>query len=402
MDYSKFNEICQHISDSYSDEDIDFSAELIDINEYTKKNRNWQARKQENVYLATAYSQIDERKAINLLYCGNRLGFDVDFDDKKHLADVSFCRLRLCPLCAWRKSMRLFADNMRIIDYIDNNDVVVKKEYKRKYKVKAGYKTKMKVVEKTFKKHSINYILVTLTVRNCTGDKLSSTIDDMFNAFHNLVRREEFSAWLGYIRHFEVTHNTDIYKCKYVKDIYNPKKTKKVFDLDGFGNKILNDCFDTYHPHLHLLVAVNRNYFKSKGYVSEYKLRQAWADCLHITDEQYRKDLQVSIDTCRRSSYQSVAEVSKYASKSVDYVIKRDWDLTVDTVKTLDNALRNRRLVSYCGIFNVVKKLLKIEDVENADLVHIEDDEQEQLSENIAYRDYYWWHFGYSQYYKLK
>lgn len=406
MDYSKFNDICQYISNSCSDEDIDFSTELIDINEQTNKSRNWQARKQENVYLAKAYSQIDERKALNLLYCANRLGFDVDFDDKKHLADVSFCRLRLCPLCSWRKSMRLFSDNMRIVDYIDNNDVVVKKEYKRKYKVKSGYKTKTKVVEKTFKKHTINYILVTLTVRNCTADKLSSTIDDMFVSFHNLIRLEQFSEWLGYVKHFEVTHNTDIYKCRYLyfKDSNNPKRKlkKKVYVLDDCGNKIPNDCFDTYHPHIHLLVAVRQSYFKSKNYVSEDTLRELWADCLHITDEEYRKHLQVSIDACRGSSYQSVAEVSKYASKSVDYIIKQDWDLTIDTVRTLDTVLAGRRLVTYSGIFNVVKKILKINDVEKADLIHIEDDEQEQLPEDVAYKEYYWWHFGYGQYYKLK
>ena len=347
MDYSKFNEYCQQLSNKHSD-DVDFTKELIDISETTNKRRKWQEYKQSNIYLAGAYTQIDDDKAIKLLNCAEYLAYDVNEYEKKHLSQVYFCRIRLCPVCSWRRSLRLFADNMKIVQYIDSHN----REFGK-----------------------INYLFVTLTVKNCVADKLSSTLDSILKAYNDLLRRKCIrSSWRGCVRHLEVTHNVN-------RD---------------------SSSFDTYHPHLHLLVAVDAGAYFGRKYISTFQLRQLWADCLHITDEQYRNNLQVDIRVCKNSTAEAVAEVSKYASKSKDYIILDDWDLTVDTVNTLDNALRNRRLVSYSGIFNVVKKMLKIEDVEKADLVHIEDDEQEQLSENVVRRDCYWWHFGYSQYYKLK
>ena len=346
MDYSKFNEYCQQLSNKHSD-DVDFTKELIDISETTNKRRKWQEYKQSNIYLANAYTQIDDDKAIKLLHCAEYLAYDVDEHEKKHLSQVYFCRIRLCPVCSWRRSLRLFADNMKIVQYIDSHS----REFGK-----------------------INYLFVTLTVKNCVADKLSSTLDSILKAYNDLLRRKCIrGSWRGCVRHLEVTHNVN-------RD---------------------SSSFDTYHPHLHLLVAVDSSYFNGKNYISTFQLRQLWADCLHITDEQYRNDLQVDIRVCKNSTAQAVAEVSKYASKSKDYIILDDWDLTVDTVRTLDSALIGRRLVSYCGLFKIVKQILKIEDVEKADLIHIEEDEQALKIEDISRQELYWWHFGYGQYYKL-
>ena len=349
MNYNKFTDYCQQLLNKHSDDDFDFTQELNDISK-TGKRRQWQEYKQLNVYLANAYTQIDCDKSIKLLNCAEHLLFDVDEFKKKHLSQVYFCRIRLCPICAWRRSLRLFSDNMKIIDYIDAH-------------------------QRDFGRININYLFVTLTVKNCNADKLPGTIDIILNAYNDLLRRKCIKeSWLGCVRHLEVTHNVN-------------------------QN---SSSFDTYHPHLHLLVAVSSSYFKGQNYISTFQLRQLWADCLHITDIKYRNDLQVDIRVCKNSTAQAVAEVSKYASKSKDYIILDDWDLTIDTVKTLDSVLKGRRFVSYSGIFKKVKQVLKIEDVEKADLIHIENDEQEKLLDDVAYKEYYWWHFGYGQYYKLK
>ena len=82
MDYSKFNEYCQQLSNKHSD-DVDFTKELIDISETTNKRRKWQEYKQSNIYLANAYTQIDDDKAIKLLSCAEYLAYDVDEHEKK-------------------------------------------------------------------------------------------------------------------------------------------------------------------------------------------------------------------------------------------------------------------------------------------------------------------------------
>lgn len=322
--------------------DVDFTSQLSDRNSRGKE-RPWGRYKLANEYLALAYDDIDKRKAERLRSCGKFLLFDVDENNNKRLVSANSCRVRLCPLCAWRRSLKCFHDTMQIVQYINEH-------------------------------YKLSYIFVTLTVRNCKADKLSETIDLLLSAFNRLFKRKEIvRAWRGCVRNLEVTHNVDV-----------------------------NDVsYDTYHPHLHLLVAVNKSYFTSRDYISRDKLRRLWADCLRIDDEEYRKWLQVEIQACKDTDAKAVAECSKYASKAKDYLIFDDWNLTVDTVKVLDKALANRKLVHYVWLFRDVKKTLKISDVndDNVDLVHISDDSNFSVKQK---QEMYFWHSGYSQYYKVR
>jgi len=45
------------------------------------------------------------------------------------------------------------------------------------------------------------------------------------------------------------------------------------------------------------------------------------------------------------------------------------------------NALTSRRLISFTGCFNKVRKLLNLDDAETGDLVHVDDD---TLREDVA------------------
>ena len=334
------NNNIERVNSQYAD--VDFNSQLSDRN-LRGEERPWQRYKLANEYLALAYDEIDKKKAERLRACGKFLLFDVDENNNKRLVSANSCRVRLCPLCSWRRSLKCFHDTMQIVQYMQENDP------------KA-------------------YIFVTLTVKNCVAEKLSETLDLLFSAVKRLYERKEIKkAWLGCVRNLEVTHNCDVDSAYY----------------------------DTYHPHFHMLVVVNKSYFKSRNYISRDKLRRLWSDCLRIKDEKYRENLQVDIRACRGPDAHAVAECSKYATKASDYLIFDDWNLTIDTVRTLDKALANRRLVNYSGVMRDVKRLLKISDVDddNVDLTHISDDSNFSVKQS---REMYFWHSGYSQYYKVK
>lgn len=290
-----------------------------------------------NEYLSIAYDEIDKKKAERLRACGKVLTFDVDERGNKRLVNAESCRVRLCPLCSWRRSLKSYYNTMKIVDYINEHY------------------------------NNTAYIFVTLTVQNCNADKLSDTLDLLFSALKRLTSLKAIRAvWRGSVRNVEVTHNVNV-----------------------------NDAwFDTYHPHVHMLVAVNKSYFKDKRYISRAKLAQLWKECLRVD---YLP--QVDIRACKGTDAHAVAECSKYATKASDYLIFDDWDLTVDTVRTLDKALANRRLINYAGLFRDVKRILALDDVDDGDLVNV--GENTQICE-VVNRECYFWYSGYRQYYKVK
>ena len=71
----------------------------------------------------------------------------------------------------------------------------------------------------------------------------------------------------------------------------------------------------------------------------------------------------------------------------------------METVRTLDKALANRRLINYSGLFRDVKRILALDDVEDGDLVNI--GENTEIGE-VVNRQYYFWYSGYRQYYSVQ
>ena len=58
----------------------------------------------------------------------------------------------------------------------------------------------------------------------------------------------------------------------------------------------------------------------------------------------------VDVRKIKGDTAKAVAEATKYAAKSKDYIVLDDWDLTVETVRGLDKALHKRRLVGFGGL----------------------------------------------------
>lgn len=290
----------------------------------TGKTRNWSLHKLHSGYISLAYEEIDPRKAERMRDCAQWLEFARKEDGTLKLHDARFCRVRLCPVCQWRRSLKTFAQMSQVLDIASND----------------GYQ----------------FVFLTLTVRNCGADKLSEKLTHLLLSFNRLMKYKAVqSAIKGYYRGCEVTHNINT---------------------------------DEYHPHLHVILAVKPSYFGGSYYLSQAKWTELWRRALQVD-----YDPVVDIRRCKGGS-KSIAEACKYAVKPSDIISFDDWDLTVDTLRTLDKALENRRFIGLGGIIKEIHKKLHLDDMEEGDLVHAVDTVAEEPTAEIV--TYFW--NGYSQY----
>jgi plasmid rolling circle replication initiator protein Rep len=240
-----------------------------------------------------------------------------------------FCMNPLCPLCAMRRSEELYTHVSKVIDYFDENE-----DYR--------------------------YVFITLTAKNVEGDGLKNALDGIHRAFNKFTKRKDFIGMSeGWIRGTEVTTN--------------------------FKEK-------TFHHHLHLIVAVHKDYFDEfVCYISHDKLLGLWKSCLGVD-----YDTWVYIKKVRGKAEKSdgkkgttityrkaIAEITKYTAKPSDYIVmfkdreqfkKRTGidlrnkahaeELTDWAVLHLDAGLRGRRLMAFGGKFKEIHKKLNLEDKE--------------------------------------
>lgn len=308
----------------YVNEETGEIQEILQDRSSTGRVRRWEEYKSSNLELVNIYNGIEgdkfERKAKRLFGCGYLLGFVPVLDDNgvlvsQRVAKTHSCHVRLCPLCAWRRSIKVQTHTMKILDYLEET---------------KGYE----------------YLLLTLTVPNVTADELSKALDDIFLAFNKLSKYKAFQqAVKGWYRGLEVTHNTNRY----------------------------SKSFDTYHPHLHNILAVNKSYFKSKDYIKQADWLAMWQKATrnpNITQVDIRKIRPKNgFDNIRGA----VCETAKYTVKSNDYITK-DKELSKSAVITLDNALANRRLVAYGGVMKEAHSKLNLDDEIDGNLANTSGD----------------------------
>lgn len=311
---------------------LDYSIQPTDCQEVLRdldgrgKERPWHVRKLENMYISAAYDVFDSGKAQRVAACASGLLFGRTDSGRLKLLQAAFCRVRLCPMCSWRRSLKTHAHMTKILAAASED---------------------------------LRYIMITLTLRNCSGEDLSRTLDKLIGGFKNLTKRKRIkSAWRGWYRGVEVTHN-------------------------------LVD--DTFHPHIHALVAVKSSYYTSKDYIKQADLAQIWRECCGLD-----YDPIVDIRKCYGQTVHAVSEVAKYTTKSSDIISFDDWDLTVETLRILDRAFDRRRFIAYGGIFKQLHKQLNLDDTEDGDLTDIGDGTEKIAEDSPEFM--YFWHTGYARY----
>lgn len=348
----------------------------------TKVVNSFSSKKSTNIVLAGVYDNIynvtqDDywsKRSKRLKSCASFLKFRIfnNNAEKLQLKKMSTsCKVRLCPVCAWRRSLKIFSHALKIFSYLENNE-----DYSNKY----------------------DYLMLTLTVRNCQGSELSSTIDWLMKSFDKLMKRREVKRIVkGWYRGLEITHNHNVYSKSY----------------------------NTYHPHYHIILCVNRSYLSQHGekvgYLSEEKWLQLWRECTgdnsitqvdirEIDVNKKRKKRLEKLDTSsmtaeelerekrKASIIDSTCEVVKYAVKDSDYIISWNWELTNELVSTLDIALRNRRLIAWGGVLKEIHRRLNLDDEINGDLTNI-DNEQINVDDVTTVTDVSaFWHVGLGDY----
>ena len=293
--------------------------------------------------LSNSYKRLGtgfENKSVSVKDCGNFLAFQ---SGKLQTAD--FCRDRLCPMCSWRKTLKIAGQVSSIVD-------VLVPDY--------------------------DFLFLTLTVPNCSGSDLSRTVTRLYNAWSKLRKRKRFSdSVFGYFKSLEITRNLN-------------KRSKS---------------FGTYHPHFHIILAVKKDYFTSDKYIKHDEWLAMWRSCYgdnSITQVDVRKCFSKNKKRGYKSLSSAVVEVAKYAVKPSSYLGITDKkgnftpyaDSVVDeSVATLSEALKYRRIFEMRGIFREVFDNLGFDDAEEGDLVVTDAGEVVDIKVNIDPVYVYRWSF---------
>jgi len=206
--------------------------------------------------------------------------------EKKKQHKGNSCKNRFCPICSWRKAK----------------------------KDALALSVQMKYIKEEHKKE---FIFLTLTAPNVPADELEEEIKMYNHSFQKLMQRKEVKTIVkGYVRKLEVTYNAE-----------------------------RND----YHPHFHVLIAVNKSYFtQTKQYINRDRWLELWQQ---VTDNP--SITQVDVRKVRENSNKEVAEVAKYSAKDSDYLIDEK------VFEVFYKALKGKRLIVQSGLFKESMKLFK-------------------------------------------
>lgn len=186
-------------------------------------DKPWETHRAESDVVQSLYQGSEfHRYAERMQECSQRLIFamaaETEEEFRLRLRAAHFCRVRHCPICQWRRSMRW----------------------------KARFLTALPDLISDYPK--ARYIFLTLTVRNCDLTELRANLSWMNKSWERLSKRKEFPA-IGWVKSVEVTRN--------------PR------DL-------------TAHPHFHVLMMVNPSYFKGTSYIRQDRWRELWQQSLRV------------------------------------------------------------------------------------------------------------------------
>lgn len=264
-------------------------------------NGKYTDKKKRSKYLVESYERLGmENKAEQVSNCGTFLEFRVYKDNtlKPKLHNANFCKDRLCPLCMWRRTKKIFGTVSTIMEHMDS-----------KYR----------------------YLFLTLTIKNCKANDLEKTIDKLNYSFNKLTKNKQIKSMCkGYFKALEITYNQDTKE-------YHP------------------------HIHIIIVVNnsyfKSRYYIKQSEFTAIWKncLNVEYTPVVNI--EKIKSE-----DNSGLNFTSAVSECAKYTVKDEDYLSIKDLKERDNVVYTLYKALKGRRLCSYGGVMKDIKNQLKLED----------------------------------------
>lgn len=175
-------------------------------------------------------------------------------DERRRVISASYCNKRTCPYCAKRIAN---ANERRVSKTLEKaNEAKMSRD-------KVGYKL----------------LSITLTVPNCTGPELREELKNELRALRSMMRNKNALSAIvkGYVYGGEMTRN----------------------DETGL-----------FHPHIHLIAAVNSTYGKGKDYLSRKALTELWKAYVHR-------------DVSEAGQYIGLA---KNPHQALKYTVKMSWE----------------------------------------------------------------------------
>jgi plasmid rolling circle replication initiator protein Rep len=277
---------------------------------------SFKTRKDRTLPVYDKYMSFNPKKANEILDCGRSLWFLL----KEHTKT---------------KEQKLFLENM----YTCKDRFCPFCNWRRQMKYS---KLIYAYLSKLQQKKKLRYIFLTLTVKNSKFTDLRASIQHINKSFKRLKETRRWkSSILGYLRVLEVTIE---------------KKRR------GY-----------VHPHFHVLLTVEPKYFDTKKnlYIKQLEFAKMWKQALRV---EYTPSVDVRIikqNKDKNAIVAAVSEMCKYPLKDTDISC-----LNAKQFEELTIQLKNIRNINAGGILKeVLKKSVKIDD----DLVHIDDDEKDEL-----------------------
>jgi len=248
------------------------------------------------------------------------------FELRKRLKLANFCKFRFCPMCNWRRSRNLGRSLIKGLTDISQTQ-------------------------------DIEFIFLTLTIKNPPVNKLKETIKHMNAAFKRMIQTKKYKqAVLGHFKALEILGD--------------------------------NTPVGEAHPHFHCFLIVPKSYFTSRYYIKQGEWQEMWKKALRVDYElsvDVRK-IRVKKNSKLTALQSAVFEVAKYAVKSSELTSRSDEDF-----KEIINQTYRVRFYSTGGLLKKVINLKKIEEdlIDSADEVESEWQEIEELLYNWKEGNYH-------------
>lgn len=257
----------------------DLTGDSEYLSNFSSKDKPWDIHRAiadtvQSLYKSARCDKYSDR----IQTCGKLLEFALRSDEAGDVAiklqTAHFCRVRHCPVCQWRRSMKWQAKMFQA----------------------------MPDIKETYSTH--RWLFVTLTVRNCDLINLRDTIKHMNKSFQRLSELKRFPG-VGWIKSVEVTRNPET---------------------------------EQAHPHFHCLMLVPASYFgKGYITQEEWRslwqqcLRSDYLPVVNVKAIKPRKESSDHDDIG-----QAIVETLKYSVKESDLVADENWlvELTNQLHKT--------------------------------------------------------------------
>ena len=306
------------------------------LSRISKKDKPWDRYRDVADILGTAMMRRDEKmqkRAHRMGECGENIAFavvDENGEKKWKLHNAHFCRVRGCPICAWRRSLlwtgRMLNAWPGIVDAVPDCQA----------------------------------LMLTLTLKNCSVVDFRRTFQDMGRAWHAMYRRVAFkNAIRGWLRNTEVTQGRDGTSC---------------------------------HPHFHILLLIDKSYFQGGKYLSQAEWQKMWMECLKL-DYLPQVDIR-KLKVCEsdpvsdggvRIPKKALLEVTKYGAKVADIEKDPEWYVSL---------LEQSQGLRFVASGGVLKNVLstprrKVEEPEEDELLHLNGEVGGEVEE---IHEFSYWH----------